>query len=110
MRFGLNDTINKGMIDMNITGYAVGKLEDPFGILSGERYEFFLDIEVDEDDELYSDNGLLLKVLYLVENSKEEILSYSLLESTTENYLDFALEDEELAIALAFCKEHLPAK
>ncbi len=93
---------------MKITGFAVEKLEDPFGILSGDRYEFFLDIEVDEDDELFNENGLLLKVLYAVNNAEEKILNYSLLESTTEKYIDLALEAEELEITASFCKEHLP--
>lgn len=93
---------------MNVTGFAVEKLEDPFGILSGDRYEFFLDIEVDEDDELYNENGLLLKALYVVDGAEEKISNYSLLESATEKYIDLALEDEELEMILTFCKEHLP--
>ncbi|NMD69971.1 pullulanase [Bacillus sp. DNRA2] len=92
---------------MNVTGYAVEKLIDPFGILSGDRYEFFLDIEVDEDDELYNENGLLLKVLFLINGAEEKIISYNLLESATEKYIDLSLEDEELNMVFNFCKEHL---
>ncbi|MGJ7921509.1 DUF6509 family protein [Neobacillus sp. LXY-4] len=93
---------------MKITGYAVEKLEDPFGILSGDRFEFFLDIEVDEDDELFNENGLLLKALYVIDKEQEKIMSYSLLENSTEKYIDLALEDDELEMVFAFCKEHLP--
>ncbi|WP_187118980.1 DUF6509 family protein [Bacillus marasmi] len=93
---------------MNVTGYAIEKLEDPFGILSGDRYEFYLDIEVDEEDELYNENGLLLKVLYVVTEQEEKISNYSLLEGATEKYIDLALEDDELEMVLTFCKEHLP--
>jgi hypothetical protein len=107
---GSCDKNKKGWFNMNITGYAFEKLEDPFGILSGDRYEFFLDIEVDEEDELFTENGLLLKVLYLIEDSKEQILNYSLMDSSTEKYIDFALEDDELEMAAAFCKEHLPVE
>jgi len=95
---------------MNVTGFAVEKLTDPFGILSGDRYEFFLDIEVDEDDELYNENGLLLKILYVADETEEKILNYSLLESSTEKYIDLALEDEELEMVFSFCKEHLPVE
>jgi hypothetical protein len=98
------------MKEMKVTGYAVEKLEDPFGILSGERFEFFLDIEVEEDDELYNENGLLLKVLYARDEENQKILNYSLLESTTEKYIDLALEDDELEMIFAFCKEHLTAE
>ncbi len=92
---------------MNITGFTVEKLEDPFGILSGDRYEFYLDIEVDEDDELFLENGLRLKVLYVVEDGEGKIINYSLLENTTDKYIDLALETEELEIAAAFCKQNL---
>lgn len=92
---------------MKITGFTVEKLEDPFGILSGDRYELYLDIEVDEDDELYLENGLRLKVLYVVEDGEGKIVNYSLLENTTDKYIDLALETEELEIVAAFCKENI---
>ena len=92
---------------MKITSYAVEKLKDPFGILTGDRYEFFLDIEVPDDDELFTENGLYLKVLYVVEGPISRIASYHLHENTTQNYLDFELEDEELAMIEAFCKDHI---
>ncbi|MFD6441322.1 DUF6509 family protein, partial [Peribacillus sp. NPDC060186] len=50
---------------LNITEYSVEKLNDPFGILSGERFEYFLDIEVPEEDELFSENGLYIRVLFV---------------------------------------------
>ena len=48
---------------VNITEYTVELIKDPTGILTGNRYEFFLNISVPEDDELYHENGLQLKVL-----------------------------------------------
>lgn len=92
---------------MNITGHTVNKLEDPFGILSGERYEFFLDIEVPEDDELYTENGLKLKVLYIIEEGNSRISHYNIIENTTEKILDFELEEDEVKMVEAYCKEHV---
>lgn len=92
---------------MKITEYTIEQLTDPFGILSGERYEFFLDIEVSDDDELFNENGLVLKVIYGVDETGGKILNYSLLERTTNNIIDLALEDDELETIAAFCNEHL---
>lgn len=91
---------------MKITGFAIEKLHDPFGILTGDRYEIYLDIEIPEEDELYREKGLYIKVLYVVEDNHQKILTYSLYENTTEEYLDFELEEDELEIVAAFCKEH----
>ncbi|WP_207308579.1 DUF6509 family protein [Bacillus timonensis] len=92
---------------MNITGYSVEKLKDPTGILEGERYEFFLDIEVPEEDELYSENGIELKVIYAVDQKGERIAQYYFYERGTEKVLDFELEEEEERTVNNFCKEHL---
>ncbi|RFU61587.1 DUF6509 family protein [Peribacillus glennii] len=90
-----------------ITGYSVERLKDPFGILSGERYEFFLDIDVPEDDELFSEKGLYIRVLYTVEADRHEIIKYDIMEKETEQILDFELEEDEEAAIDSFCKEHL---
>lgn len=92
---------------MNITSYTVEKMEDPFGILSGERYEFFLDIEVPEDDELFMENGIVLRVIYSIDNGQEKIVNYSLHEADSEKYIDLALEDDELEMVAAFCQQHI---
>jgi hypothetical protein len=91
---------------LTITGFSVVKVKDPFGILAGERYEFSLDIEVEEDDELYSESGLYIRVIYRVEESETGVLRYEIFERNTEQYLDFDLEEDEEAIISAFCKEH----
>lgn len=90
----------------SITTYTVEQIKDPFGILSGKRYEWMLEIEVEEEDELYSENGLQLRVIYQVEDEQSKIVNYEFLESGTNRYLDFELEDEEKAFVEAFCKEH----
>ncbi len=94
---------------MKITGHTVELLEDPFGLLTGDRYEYFLNIEVDEDDELYSDKGLLLKVLFLVEENNSRILQSYFIEQGTEKVLDFELEDDETELVKAYCEQHLQA-
>lgn len=91
---------------MEITGYTVERIEDPFGILSGERFELFLDIDVPEDDELYSEKGLKIKVLYIVDGDTSKISHYHIMENTTEQVLDFELEEDEEKLIENFCKEH----
>ncbi|KON87601.1 pullulanase [Sporosarcina globispora] len=92
---------------MNITSYTVEYIKDPTGILTGDRYEFFLDIDVDEDDELYSENGIKLRVLYYKNEEDERILNYHFAESLTGKVLDFALDEEEEKTVSAFCRENL---
>ncbi|MEO2075413.1 MAG: DUF6509 family protein [Bacillus sp. (in: firmicutes)] len=94
------------MITLNITGHEVEKLEDPFGLLSGERYEFFLELEIDEEDELYSENGIGLKVIYVTDENEDKITNYYFYERGSEKVLDFALEDDEEALVLSYCKEN----
>lgn len=90
-----------------ITSYTVEVIKDPFGILTGRRYEFLIDIEVEEDDELYSESGLYIRAIYNVEEGKSGLLKYELYEKTTQIYLDFDLEDDEVAEVDAFCKAHV---
>jgi hypothetical protein len=92
---------------MEITGHTVELLEDPFGVLNGDRYEFFLQIAVDEEDELYTENGLLLKVIFSIVNEEPKILQYYFIERSTENILDFALEEDEEVLVKDYCKENL---
>lgn len=94
---------------LKIESYTVEKLEDPFGILSGDRYEFFLELEVPEEDELYSENGIMLRVIFLKEDDKEQISKYEFIENDTKNVLDFELEEDEEIAVLAFCSEHYDA-
>lgn len=92
---------------MEIIGHTVELLEDPFGLLEGNRYEFYLDIEVEEDDELYTDKGLLLKVIFLAEGNEGRILQNYFIEEETEKVLDFDLEDDEVEAVNAYCLQHL---
>jgi hypothetical protein len=91
---------------LTIADYSVEVIKDPFGILTGKRYEFLLDLEVPEDDELFSENGLYIRAIYLVEDSKTVLLKYDIFEKSTEKYQDFDLEEDEVEVLTAFCKAH----
>ncbi|WP_338447866.1 DUF6509 family protein [Niallia oryzisoli] len=91
---------------MNITEYTVEQIKDPTGILTGDRYEFFLTVEVSEDDELYNEHGLQIKVLLFVDGEQAKILNYHFYDSIDNKYLDFALEDDEEKIVYDFCLSH----
>lgn len=93
---------------MNITAYTVELIKDPFGILSGRRYEFKLEVEVDEEDELYSEHGVYARVVYKEEGETSGILTCDWTEKTTNRYLPLDAEPEELAELAAFCAAHLP--
>ena len=90
---------------MKITGYSVEQLSDPTGILLGERFEFFLDIEVDEEDELFSEDCVQLRVLFYKNEEDSRILNYHFLAS--EKILEFALDEDEETTVTKFCNEHL---
>jgi hypothetical protein len=91
---------------LNITTYTVESIKDPFGILTGKRYEFILDIEVPEDDELFSEQGLYLRVIYSVDEDRTAITKYEIIEQTTKRYVEFDLEEDELEAVDSFCKQH----
>ena len=92
---------------MEITAYSVEEIKDPTNIIEGKRYEFLLDVEVDEEDELYTEGGIEIRAL-IGENAGEvRLLNYFLKERLTEELLDFALEEDEEQMILDFCKEEL---
>lgn len=92
---------------MNITQLSVEEILDPTNIIEGKRYEFILDVEIDEEDELYHEAGIEIRVLLGEKDGEPFILNYFIMEKAEGEYLDFALEDEELAMILAFCQEAL---
>jgi hypothetical protein len=104
---GLLETERRYIYMVNITAYTVDQVKDPFGILEGKRYEFNLELEIEEEDELYSEQGVSLRVIYSVDGSSERIVKHDLIESSTSRYLEFDLEDDELEEVAAFCKEHV---
>ncbi|MWC27978.1 DUF6509 family protein [Paenibacillus sp. MMS18-CY102] len=92
---------------LTITEYSVEFIKDPFGILAGKRYEFILDLDVPDDDELYQELGVYARVIYSLEESASRIVRYELRERSTDRYLEIELEDEELAVLADFCREQL---
>ncbi|WP_019241647.1 MULTISPECIES: DUF6509 family protein [Bacillus] len=91
---------------ITITEYEIQLINDQFGILPGNRYEFLLYLDVPEDDELHHENGVYAKVIFLVDGDKEEILTYDLFERSENTLLDFELEDDEISVLNTFCKDH----
>jgi hypothetical protein len=91
----------------SIKEFAVEQIIDPFGILEGARYQFVLYLDVEEDDELYHDNGVYIKALYVVKEDSSSLIKYDLFEGTTDKYLDFELEEEEEKLISEFCSTHL---
>lgn len=93
---------------MTFTSFTVENVRDPFGILSGKRYEFVINLDVPEEDELYDENGVSARAVIKAEEGDVTIVSYDLLETTTGKLLEFDLEEDEEAELAQFCKEHLP--
>lgn len=94
---------------MEIINYEVEKLNDPTGILTGERYEYTMAIQVDEEDELYRPGGLDLRVILAVEDGAARIADYHFIDKESGKPLDFALDEEEAQEVLAFCRERIEA-
>lgn len=91
---------------MNIKEYTIEEIKDPTGILTGKRYEYFLTVEFDEEDELADEDHLQIKVLFSVDDNESRILNYHFYNSLENKYLDYGLEEDELEQIQAFCKEH----
>ena len=82
---------------MEITSYTVEEIKDPTGIIEGKRYEFLLDIEVDEEDELYTENGLGLRVILSSNEQGERIVQHFFINKQTQEVLEFAMDEDEEA-------------
>lgn len=95
---------------LTITEYSAELVKDPFKILAGQRYEFLLYLDIPEDDELYSEHGIYVKLVYKMDEGQGSIVNYDLIERTTEKILDFDMEEDEEAEVAAFCKENLPVE
>lgn len=91
-----------------IEEYSVEKLKDPTGLLSGDIFEFLLFVEVAEEDELFSEKGVYVRVLFKVEDERKKISQASFHERSTDRYIDFELEEEEEELIFEFCSNNLP--
>lgn len=93
-----------------ITEYTVESIVDPFGILDGVRLDFEIYIEVDEEDELYHESGVCIKVLASVIDNHTKVIKYDIVENSEGKVLDFELEEDEYKIIEQFCIEHSAEK
>lgn len=94
---------------MEITGHTVELLNDPTGIIEGDRYEFFLELDLDEEDELYTEGGVKLRILFAVHDGREWIANYDFIEAATGKPMGFALEEDEEQAVLEYCRNHKDA-
>ncbi|MDM5331838.1 DUF6509 family protein [Ureibacillus composti] len=92
---------------MEITQYSLEEIKDPTNIIEGKRFEFLLDVEVDEEDELFSEAGIEIRVLIGQNGNDFSILNYFITDKTENGFLDLALEDDEEEMILTFCREQL---
>lgn len=92
---------------MEITQYSIEEIKDPTNIIEGKRFEVLLDVEIDEDDELYSEAGIEIRAIIAKKNEEIRIVNYFIIDKKDNEYLDFALEEDEEEVILAFCREEL---
>ncbi|MBK3495910.1 pullulanase [Viridibacillus sp. YIM B01967] len=94
---------------MDILAYTMDEILDPTNIIEGKRFEFLLDIEVDEEDELFVEGGLEIRVIAARKEDDIKLANYYIVNKGTEEMLDFALEEDEEEMILNFCKVHIIA-
>ena len=94
---------------MDITQYSVEEIKDPTNIIEGKRYEFLIDVDIDEEDELYREQGIEIRAIIGEVNGEYSLKSYFLIDKADQSYLDFALDEDEEADILAFCQQELAA-
>lgn len=92
---------------MEIREYSFEEIKDPTNIIEGKRFEFLLDVEVDEDDELYSEFGIEIRVIIGQIEEEVRMINYFLIDKKDNQYLDFGLEEDEEEMIRQFCKEEL---
>lgn len=95
---------------MEIGAFSVEEIKDPTNIIEGKRFEFLIDLEVDEEDELYSEAGIEIRVIAGQKEEEVRILNYFLIDKADNEVLDFALEEEEEAMILRFVQEELTSE
>lgn len=91
---------------MNITEFIVEKIIDPTGLIEGDRYEFRLYAMLDEEDDLYTENGIGIRTILAVEGEEVRLAMAHFFDRSTEDVHNFELEEEELAELLQFCGAH----
>lgn len=90
---------------MNITEYVMEEIFDPTGLITGERYEFKIYVDLEEDDELYRPEGIGIRTILAVDNDEKKLVVAHFFDRSTEEALAFELEDEEFTMIESFCIE-----
>lgn len=92
---------------MEIISYMMNEILDPTNIIEGKRYEFTMELNIDEEDELYQEGGIDIRIIIAEKDNSFSIGDYFLIAKATQAYLEFALEEEEEQEILEFCKQHI---
>lgn len=92
---------------MEIGAFSVEEIKDPTNIIEGKRFEFLIDLEVDEEDDLYSEAGIEIRVIVGQKEEEVRILNYFLIDKANNEILEFALDEEEEEMIFRFVQEEL---
>ncbi len=92
---------------MELGAFSVEEIKDPTNIIEGKRFEFLIDLEVDEEDDLYSEAGIEIRVIVGQKGEEVRLLNYFLIDKADNEMLEFALEEEEEEMILRFVQEEL---
>lgn len=92
---------------MEITQYSIEEIKDPTNIIEGQRFEVLLDVEIDEEDELYSEAGIEIRAIIGKKENEFRLVNYFIIDKKDNEYVDFALEEDEEEMILVFCREEI---
>ena len=92
---------------MEIGAFSLEEIKDPTNIIEGKRFEFLIDLEVDEEDDLYSEAGIEIRVIVGQKGEEVRLLNYFLIDKADNEMLEFALEEEEEEMILRFVQQEL---
>ncbi|MFD2116667.1 DUF6509 family protein [Paenibacillus yanchengensis] len=82
------------------------KQHDPYKIIIGDRYECLLELSVEEDDDLYDEKGVMLRVIFAVEPEKSFIAKYEFLTASDNKFIALEMVEEEEAVVLDYCQQN----
>lgn len=92
---------------MEILSYMMEEILDPTNIIEGERYEFTLELNIEEDDELYQEGGVDIRAIIAKKDNEISMVNYFLIAKSDQSYLEFGLDEDEEAEIVEFCKTYL---
>ncbi|WP_342526960.1 DUF6509 family protein [Chryseomicrobium sp. FSL W7-1435] len=92
---------------MQIESFEVEQLQDPTGIVEGDRYEFLIGLAYDEEDELFEETESIdVRIIFADDAKGQRIVQAHFIDRATAKVLDFEFEEEELQLLQLFCQEH----